>query len=116
MFVIASALLLASPSSSSPWPLAQKAFNARCPRAESEELLTCGDGLIQASDRRIKRQLCRSAPRTCARRFETFSRKRRANIDRTLDAEGSVVSQLEAMWDVLETTLRFERSIRTASR
>jgi hypothetical protein len=71
---------------------------------------------MQAADRRIKQRLCRLQPRSCGKRFAAFSRKRRADIDRTLDIEGSVVSQLQAMWGGLETTLQFERSIHKAAR
>lgn len=111
MFIIAAALVVAAPLSSNPWPLAEKAFEASCPDAEQEELIGCGDRLMQEADRRIKRELCRGNTDTCARRFGTFERKRRAEIDRRLSAEGSVYSQLEAIWNGLETTLRYERAI-----
>jgi len=102
-------------AAASPWPLAERAIAKHCPNAESEEVVTCASELIDISDQRIKRDLCRAQSATCKARYLKFVRQRQSRIDRTIDREGSVVSQLSAMWNALEKTLRFERSLKTHS-
>jgi hypothetical protein len=97
----------------SPWPLAERAIMKRCPNAESEEIVTCASELIEIVDQRIKRDLFRTQRRTCKARYSKFARQRQVRIHRKIDREGSVVSQLSAMWNALEQTLRFERSLKT---
>jgi hypothetical protein len=116
--IIAFALLQAAAAqaaAASPWPLAERAIVKHCPDAESEEVVTCASELIDIADQRIRRDLCRAQRGTCKARYSKFVRQRQSRINRTIDREGSVVSQLSAMWSALEKTLRFERSLKTRS-
>src|SRR5437763_260954 len=107
--ILVSAVVLASSTAAPTWPLAEHALNRQCPKAEQEELISCAYELMDLADRRIRSQLCRTGDANCEKPFSSFQRKRQATVRRLLDAEGSVSSQLEAAWEALELTLRYEQ-------